>query len=153
MIHGHIVHSATGVSAQEYLAGWQRARAELKNLQAQVQQTQLTDRVRAQRQALEPLLQVADNMRAIITHVPTELSEHDWVAGVLHVARQLEQVLTAQGVDYIDAVAEPFDPRHHEAVERVAAADQPAGTVVEVVQRGYRLGETVLRPARVKVAA
>ena len=72
--------------------------------------------------------------------------------GVEIVLRSLLQKLERQGVVPIDAAGQPFDPHMHEAISRVDAADVPAGTVAAELQRGYRFGNRLLRPARVAVS-
>jgi molecular chaperone GrpE len=74
------------------------------------------------------------------------------VEGMKALERQLQAVLTSEGVECIDPRGEPFDPEHHDAVARVESADQHEGTIIEVVQVGYRLRGTSLRPPRVVVA-
>lgn len=151
MIHARQSHGLA-VQAQEYLEGWQRARAEFANFRAQLQSREQHVSRQAQRQAIEPLLAIADNFRAIAAHVPKELTDNAWVQGVLHVSRQVEQLLTDLGVREIVAEHQLFDPTHHEAVEEVTDSSVPSGTVLAVVQPGYLLGEELLRPARVKVS-
>ncbi len=74
------------------------------------------------------------------------------VEGMKALERQLQAVLTSEGVERVDPRGEPFDPEHHEAVARVESAKEHEGTIVEVVQVGYRLRGTSLRPPRVVVA-
>jgi molecular chaperone GrpE len=105
------------------------------------------------RALVEPLLGLNDNFRAMVEHVPADLQGHPWVQGAVHIARQLNDILAEFQVTVIEPTGEPFDPRFHEAVEHIADTSQPPGTVVSVVQAGYRLNETVVRPAKVKVAA
>lgn len=134
---------------QEYLIGWKRARAELLNLRARMDRERVADRKRLQAQSIEPLLEVADHLQALIDHVPEDIKDHAWVQGVLHIARKFEQVLAEQGVEVVNPENQVFDPSAHEAVEQVEGEGE--NTVVSVVQVGYRLGDTILRPAKVKV--
>jgi len=66
---------------------------------------------------------------------------------------QFNQLLLQEGLQPIPAVGQPFDPRLHEAVDTVTTTEQPDGTVLQESLKGYRLGDDVLRPARVVVAA
>jgi molecular chaperone GrpE len=152
MIHSTTVHGAESLAAQDYLAGWQRARAELKNYQQQLAQERLSLEVRLRRSLLETLLPVTDNFQAAAVHVPADFADHPWTQGVLHIARQLQQVLSDHNLKPIGAVGETFDPAQHEAITEDQATDQPSGTILEVLQTGYRLEETLIRPAKVKVA-
>lgn len=81
------------------------------------------------------------------------LSDDDTDPAALRMVRdELWRVLGRLGLSPIDADGEAFDPDLHEAVARVATDDHPAGTVVDVVQRGYTLDDRVLRPSKVTVA-
>ena len=72
--------------------------------------------------------------------------------GVDLVLRVLKQKLERHDVKAFDAAGQPFDPRVHEAISRVASADVPAGSVAVELQKGYRVGERLLRPALVSVS-
>ena len=72
--------------------------------------------------------------------------------GVELTRRELEKALKKQGVRPIDPKGEKFDPHFHQAMYEVPDADAPPGTVVQVMQTGYAIGERVLRPALVAVA-
>jgi molecular chaperone GrpE len=72
--------------------------------------------------------------------------------GVQAIHRRLVDLLEAQGVTPLKTLGEPFDPAVHEAIGSVDTDQYPSGTVAEELQRGYRLGDELLRPARVRVA-
>ncbi|HEX9967554.1 MAG TPA: nucleotide exchange factor GrpE [Solirubrobacterales bacterium] len=72
--------------------------------------------------------------------------------GLLLIFRNLHQVLKQTGIEVVDPKGERFDPNLHEALSTVAADGTESGTVVETMQKGYRLGEQLIRPARVVVA-
>lgn len=98
---------------------------------------------------LGDLLEVVDNLeRALAAGGPAD----DLKLGVEMTLRQLEDVLRRHGVEGVPAAGQRFDPAHHEAVSRVVDPDVEAPTVVEELQRGYRLHDRLLRPARVVVA-
>ena len=75
------------------------------------------------------------------------------VSGIKLVHADVIAALARVGIEPFSPKGEPFDPQHHEAIAQQPVDGAESGTVVEVYQRGYRLGETVLRPARVVVAA
>jgi molecular chaperone GrpE len=153
MIHSTQIHGRPDPKAGQYLAGWQRARAELENFKKnmQTQQSQL-----AQQQLhtmLEPILSLNDNFRAMVQHVPDELKDNAWAQGVLHIARQLEAILEQYNVQTIEKSGEMFNPQMHEAIENIKAADKnSSGKVIEVIQAGYMVEGRVIRPAKVRVA-
>jgi molecular chaperone GrpE len=72
--------------------------------------------------------------------------------GVELIYKQLNDVLARRGVKPVEAVGQPFDPRFHQAITYEASPGREEGEVIEVVRRGYMMGERLLRPAMVKVA-
>lgn len=153
MTHSNEIHSTATKTAAEYLAGWQRARAELANFRKRTQAGQEQLQEQHMRALIAPILSLNDNFRAMVEHVPEDLENHSWVMGAVHIARQLNDILAEFNVTTIEPKGSAFDPRRHEAVAHVTEASVPSGTIVEVVQAGYQFKETVLRPAKVKVAA
>ena len=75
------------------------------------------------------------------------------MSGIRLVQADLLAAFARAGIEPFSPVGEAFDPTWHEAVAQLRVEDSEPGTVVEVYQQGYRLGDTVLRPARVLVAA
>jgi molecular chaperone GrpE len=98
---------------------------------------------------LGDFLEVVDNLERALA---AGGSADDLKLGVEMTLRQLEEVLRRHGIESVPAAGERFDPVHHEAVSRLVDPDVEAPTVVEELQRGYRLHERLLRPARVVVA-
>lgn len=135
---------------EEYLEGWKRARADLENVQKRMADNRIQERAAIKRDVAESLIVLADNFRSLADHAPDP--KDPWVAGVLHVARQFDQTLQDFGVETIAKTGEAFNPAIHEAVEEVKG-DQSPGTVVELVQAGYKIGDIVIRPAKVKISS
>jgi molecular chaperone GrpE len=98
---------------------------------------------------LGDLLEVVDNLERALA---AGGSADDLKLGVEMTLRQLEDVLRRHGIEGVPAAGQRFDPAHHEAVSRLVDPDVEAPTVVEELQRGYRLHDRLLRPARVVVA-
>jgi len=98
---------------------------------------------------LGDLLEVVDNLERALA---AGGSSDDLKLGVEMTLRQLEEVLRRHGIEGVPAAGQRFDPAHHEAVSRLVDPDVEAPTVVEELQRGYRLHDRLLRPARVVVA-
>lgn len=152
MINSTPVHSKTSSNKEkEYLEGWQRARAELDNFRKRTHEELGSRQERLKGQIIEPLLQLADNFAAMTAHVPETLKEDAWAQGVLHIGRQLEQILQEFGVESIGTIGEQFDPRLHEVVGE-EKGDTP-NQVAAVTRAGYKIGDTVIRPAQVKVTS
>jgi len=132
--------------------GLLRAKADYQNLQRRA----ATERSQAIRygnaELFKGLLGVVDDFeRALAAAEATE--NHDAVVrGVRMVYENLTRSLTAQGLETIDALHQPFDPSIHEALLQQPSAEHPAGTVIEEVAKGYRLHDRVLRPSKVVVS-
>lgn len=153
MIYASQSHGKARVQESEYLEGWQRARAELDNFRKRVVSEQASRDQRARASLLAKLLTVAEHFQAVVKHVPSDLQNQAWAQGVLHVAREFEQVLQDQGVEIINQAQVVFDPALHEAVSQAQNSEAKSGVVLEIIQPGYKLGELILKPARVKISA
>jgi molecular chaperone GrpE len=102
-------------------------------------------------------LTVGDNLQRTIDHVPAEAAAQDpalksFLEGVQLTERELLNVLERHGVTRIEPLGQRFDPNCHQAMYEVPNADVPEGTVVDVMQAGYTIGDRCLRPALVAVA-
>lgn len=97
------------------------------------------------------IIPVLDNFKLAIAHLPSDMEKNDWVTGVRHIEKQLEQLMTEEGVTEIASKGEKFNPHLHEAVEEVESS-VPPGVITEVVRTGYMLGDKVIRCAKVKVS-
>jgi molecular chaperone GrpE len=103
------------------------------------------------------MLVVGDNLRRALEAVPAELRESDealkgLVDGVELTERELDRLLGRHGVTRVKALGEKFDPNRHQAMFEVPDPSTPPGTVVQVVQEGYEIGDRVLRAAMVGVS-
>jgi molecular chaperone GrpE len=132
-----------------------RKAAELENVRKQnAQRVQKASRDGMRRVAAE-LLPALDDFERALAHAEAEEGdeEHHLTAGIRLVQQKMLDALKRAGIEAYAPKGEPFDPHLHEAVAQQPADDgAQAGTVLEVVQNGYRLGDDVLRPARVVVA-
>jgi len=137
---------------EEYLDGWQRARADFVNYKKRIEREQREAYRRAAGDILTRYLGVVDDLERAMKDRPTEGDPANWADGVELIYRKLQSVLEAEGVEIIDALGQPFDPNLHEAISHEESDEQPAGYVIDVVQQGYRMDEQVLRPALVRVA-
>lgn len=139
---------------QEYLDGWQRARADLQNLKKE----QAGEREKmikfAQEDLLYELLSVTDSFTmAFADKEAWEKVDTNWRTGVEYIYAQLKGVLERKGITEIAPLDQKFDPGEHTSIEAISTDDAGKDeTIVEVVQNGYRLNGKVIRPARVKVA-
>ena len=109
---------------------------------------------RAQREKanfIAALLPVLDNLQRATAAAESASSPEVIAEGIRRTASSFENALTSSGVEPIDAVGQTFDPELHEAVETVQVAPGDEGKVIAQHTRGYKIGDRLLRPARVKV--
>lgn len=140
------------VQADEYLDGWQRARAELSNYKKRQEAERVKVRELANAQLLRKLLPIVDDFERASVTLPPGLEQLTWIDGILLIMRKFSAVLESEGVEPIETEGQSFDPFYHEAVTHEETPDYEDGQIIGEVQRGYMLGERVLRPALVRVA-
>jgi len=128
-----------------------RAKADLDNFQKRMRRERPAWEEQAVRRFLRDLLPVADNLERALSHAPPT-SGGELRQGVLITRQMLAQVLSDHGVVEIPAESVPFNPEVHEAVSEVEVTDKPTGMIVEVLEKGYKHRDAVLRPSRVNVA-
>ena len=140
---------------QEVQARFEQLR---KQLQSETDETrQRLNRAadeRAQREKADfiaGILPVLDNLQRATEAAETGGSTEVIAEGIRRTASSFENALAAAGVEPIDAVGQMFDPELHEAVETVEVAPEDEGKVIAQYTRGYKIGDRLLRPARVKV--
>ena len=145
---------AATAKADEYLAGLQRERAEFSNYRRRTSEEREAMLGLAGEDLIRKVLAIADDFDLAIDNRPAELGGNSWVEGVTAIDRKLRALLESEGVKAVDAEAgRPFDPREHEAIANVPGTGRAEGEIVDVVRRGYKLRDRVLRPALVAVAA
>ncbi|MFH0901010.1 MAG: nucleotide exchange factor GrpE [Pseudomonadota bacterium] len=128
-----------------------RSAADLDNLRKRTRKEIEEIRVRSQEELLREILPVIDNLERALTASATG-EPQGLVEGVRLVHRQFQNVLERFGVKPFVSFGVPFDPTHHEAIAQVVTAEMPPGMVYSEAQKGYLIGERLLRPALVSVA-
>ena len=146
--------TAKAEKADEYLELAQRTQADFENFRKRSARDTAAATQRGATKLAKELLPAVDNLERALEHAPeaSDESEQAFVAGIKHVHSDLISALERAGIERYSPEGEPFDPTLHEAVAQQPFDGFAPGTVVEVFQRGYRIGENVVRPARVVVA-
>ncbi len=134
--------------AETNLAGWQRAQADFVNYKRRAEQERKEISKFANSVLMLNLLPVLDDLERAVNSIPPRLAKLSWVEGIRLIERKFRTSLEAQGLSQIEALGKPFDPNFHEAVRQGKGKD---GIVVEEAQKGYRLHDRVIRPAKVVV--
>jgi molecular chaperone GrpE len=141
----------TARQRDQYLALAQRTQADFENYRKRVAKEAAAAKERGVCALAKELLPALDNLDRALEAAATD---DPLLQGVALVRSELSAALARLGIDSFSPAGEQFDPAVHEAVATAPAPDgQPSGTVIEVYQDGYRLRDSVIRPARVVVAA
>jgi len=128
-----------------------RTAADLENLRKRQKREMDDARLESKGRVLKEMLPVVDNLERAIEHATAQAGTNPIVEGVQLVLRQFLTAFERLDVTPIEAAGQPFDPNLHEAISQ-QETDAPPGTVVQVLQRGYKSGDRLLRPALVVVA-
>ena len=144
--------TAKALKAQEYLELAQRTKADFENYRKRAARDAASAQERGVARLARELLPALDNLDRALEAAEASDGEQGLVSGIKLVHSDLIAALTRTGIERFSPQGEAFDPQCHEAVAQHPVEGAEQGTVVEVYQRGYRLGESVLRPARVVVA-
>ncbi len=135
----------------EYLELAKRTQADFENyrkrMAAEVQAAALRGRAEVARELIEAI----DNLERALESAGE--SPDGLAGGVEMVLRGMREALTRNGIEQVDPKGERFDPTIHEALSTMPVEDSESGLVVEVMQKGYRMNEQLIRPARVVVSA
>jgi len=135
-----------------------RTLAEMENLRRRTEREVADARAYAVTNFARDVLNVADNIRRALDSVPADAKASadgalkGLIDGIELTERDLAKTLERHGVKIVEPQGQKFDPNRHQAMFEVPNPDVPAGTVVQVVQSGYVIGDRVLRPALVGVA-
>jgi len=140
---------------QEYLDGWQRAKADLINVKKRAVDEQGSFLERAGTAFVEDLFPVLDSFdMAFKNKEAWESAPEQWRRGVEYIHGQLLSIIESRGVKIINPLGQPFNHNEHQSIASITVEDpSQEGIVLDVVRTGYKLGDTVIRPADVKVGS
>ena len=139
--------------ADEYLDGWQRARADFANYKKRVIRESLDIHQTARGEVIKLYLDIADDLARALLDKPKNGDGETWADGIEIIHQKLQARLESEGISPMKALGEEFDPNIHEALMKEKSDEYECGQIIEVVQEGYWIGDKVLRPALVRVAA
>ncbi len=135
----------------EYLAGWQRERADLLNHKKdEVERMQELIKF-ANEEFLLRVFPIIDSFERAFRMIPEERKNDQVTQGFLQIQSQFNDFLKAQGVEEVKTEGK-FDPKLHEAIEEIKVEGKSPGDIVEVLEKGYTIDGKLIRPAKVKVA-
>jgi molecular chaperone GrpE len=145
--------AAKAEKADEYLELAQRTKADFENYRRRAARETAAAQERGVVKLALELLPAVDNLDRALEASDGAGDAETLVSGLKVVHAGVLAALAQMGIEPYSPEGEQFDPQHHEAVAQQPVEGVGPGTIVEVYQRGYRLGDSVLRPARVVVAA
>ncbi len=137
----------------EYLAGWQRSKADFANAKKRFDDDMKAFRAMANEGLIEELLPVLSSFEmAFANKEAWEKADKNWRTGVEYIYTQIKSVLEQNGLKEINPIGEKFDYTKHEAIEHEAVIDSAKeNTVTRVIEKGYILGGKLIKPAKVVV--
>lgn len=135
----------------EYLAGWQKARADFLNYKKQEIERLKKFMEYGSQELILKMLPILDNLEKAETQVPSDFKDNEWVRGISQVRVQIQDFLKKEGVEKVKTIGEKFDPNFHEALEKIQVGNKEPGKVIKEIQKGYTLNGKVIRPAKVKI--
>lgn len=143
---------------ENYLEGWKRCQADFENYKKRQAESLQDVHKYACQNIISEILPVLDNFHASTEHIPEDQKENPWVTGIMHIQKQLEKVLEDNNVKEIKIKqGDEFDPTTMDAVKQESknkeqgAEEENTNVVNKVVLKGYKIGERVIRAARVIV--
>ena len=151
----------------EYLAGWQRERADFLNYKKEEMERIKDFLAYANEEFILKILPILDNFELAEKKLSEDLKKDESVKGILQIKNQILDFFKSQGVEEIKSIGEKFDPNFHEVVEEVEVKDKEPGIigeedksssspfaearVIEEIQKGYKINGRLLRPAKVRI--
>lgn len=126
-----------------------RVQAEFVNYKKRTEEEKIKLFKMASKDMIIKVLPVLDNLERAINHTPEELKDSDWVKGLGHIKSQFENILKEEGLEIIETVGRDFDYNIHEVVSFEEDKKKKEGEILKEFQRGYKLNDTVIRPAKV----
>ena len=136
----------------EYLAGWQRAKADYQNLKKESarEKEQLASFIRTD--VLTQIFPIIDHFEIALEHVPENYKKESWFQGFEHLYKQIGKVLDDFGVVRIETKNKDFDVQLMEAIKKEKKKGVESGRVLQEISAGYMMNGKVIRPAKVIVA-
>lgn len=141
----------TDLKIQEYLSGWQRAKADYLNLEIQTEKQRSEWMKFANMETIKEIIQILESFEHSLIQAPKEIKSHQWTKGIEQIVQQINGFLKAQGVEKIKTVGEKFNPDYHEALYREKGSEDKEDIICKEIQAGYQMHGKVIKPAKVAI--
>jgi len=136
---------------KEYLTGWQRERADFLNYKKN-ELERIGEIVKyANTGIVLKILPILDNFDAAEKKLSKKTRDDKNIKGLLQIKKQFQDFLKSQNIEQIESLGKKFDPSLHEIIEMVEMKGKDSGTIIEEIQKGYKIHGKILRPTKVKV--
>jgi molecular chaperone GrpE len=141
------------LESKKYLEGWKRCQADFENYKKRQEERQKELIAYSNQNIISEILPVLDNFHASTDHIPVSQKDDPWVVGIMHIQKQLEKVLEDNNAEEIKIKpGDKFSPETMEALENKECPPEKCKNVVKkIVIKGYKIGNRVIRAARVIV--
>jgi molecular chaperone GrpE len=136
----------------EFSDGWQRERAEFTNYRKRIERDREMEKQNSKINVIKKYLAVHDDFERAMKNIPQDSVQAAWLEGLQLIDQKLKTLLEGEGIAPIPTENTAFDPTLHEAISHEDNPDFESGQIIEVVQKGYAIGDRVIRPALVRVA-
>lgn len=134
-----------GTEKQEYLAGWQRAKADFINARKEEEKNRYEFIKFSEQNLILELLVLLDSFDELFKHVQND-------EGIKNIYRQFMDILKSRGVETIETIGKNFNPEEHESVGEIAIdSEEKEGKIIEETRKGYKMHDKIIRPAQVKI--
>ncbi len=138
--------------AEDYKDRWMRSQAEFANARKRMDRQRTETYTNAKADVVLKFLPALDDFERAIANTPEAISEDGWFEGIQLVERKFRTLLEGLNITPIEAVGAVFDPNFHEAISQEPSAEFESGVVCRELQKGYQVGDRVIRPSLVIVA-
>jgi molecular chaperone GrpE len=138
--------------ADDFSDGWLRERADFANYRKRITRDQEVEKQNSKLAILRKYLDIHDDLELAIKNMPEHVKSDAWVNGIMLIYQKLSNLLNGEGMQPIPTENCAFDPALHEAISSEEDKGFESGKIIDVVQKGYTIGDRVIRPARVRVA-
>ncbi|MEM7331622.1 MAG: nucleotide exchange factor GrpE [Chloroflexota bacterium] len=140
------------VEASDYKDRWMRGQAEFANARKRMDKQRIQSYQNALADLAGKILPAIDDLDRAIENVPVAVSEDGWFEGIQLVQKKMISILENFNVKPIEAVGEPFDPNVHEAITMEPSDEYESEVVIREMQKGYMIGDQVIRPSLVVIS-
>lgn len=137
---------------EEYKEKLLRLQADFENFRKRTQDEKDEIRKTATTESLLKIVPILDNFERSLKHIPKELKDSDWTQGIIYIHKQLQNILAHEGLEKIQSQGAQFDPNLHDAISYEKSKKHKKDEIIEEIESGYKFGDQVLKPAKVRVA-